>query len=297
MGLGKGEQAGATWLLSGIPRSGSSLCCRLAGQLPHAVALSEPIDNALFHDTLDAGVAAERIFAFVAEARKRILEEGVAPSVLVAGRVDDQMVTGRGGVPRQPQGQRGLLRVAKPLDSRFLLVVKHNALFAALLEQLIRRLPCLALVRNPVAVLASWETVDLPVHRGRVPAAERFAPALRAALDGEQDVLRRRVLVLNWFFSRYRDALPKERILRYEDVVQGGAEPLRRAMGVTAAVPAAKLANQNANALYRDVAAAPLLSALLSAGGAWREFYTAEDCHAVADSLQSAAARAYSERT
>ncbi len=298
MGLGKGEQAGATWLLSGIPRSGSSLCCRLAGQLPNAVALSEPIDNALFHDTLDAGVAAERIFAFVAEARKRILEEGVAPSVLVAGRVDDQMVAaGRGGVPRQPQGQRGLLRVAKPLDSRFLLVVKHNALFAALLEQLIPRLPCLALVRNPVAVLASWETVDLPVQRGRVPAAERFAPALRDALDGEPDVLRRRVMVLDWFFSRYRDALPKERILRYEDVVQGGAEPLRRAMGVTATAPAAKLANQNANALYRDVAPAPLLSALLSAGGAWREFYTAEDCHAVANSLQSATVRAYSERT
>lgn len=273
------------------------MCCRLAGQLPNAVALSEPIDNAVFHDTFDAGVAAERVFAFVAEARKRILEEGVAPSVLVDGRVDDQMVAAGGGVPRRPQGERGLLCIAKPLDSRFLLVVKHNALFAALLEGLTPRLPCLALVRNPLAVLASWETVDLPVHRGRVPAAERFAPALCAALDGEQDVLRRRVLVLDWFFSRYRDALPKERILRYEDVVQSGAEVLQRSLGVTAAAPAAKLTNQNANALYRDVAPGPLLSALLSAGGAWREFYTAEDCRAAADSLQSATARAYSERT
>lgn len=262
------------------------------------MALSEPIDNAVFHDTFDARVAAERVFAFVAEARKRILEEGVAPSVLVDGRVDDQMVVvGREGAPRQPQGQRGLLRIVKPLDSRFLLVVKHNALFAALLESLTPRLPCLALVRNPLAVLASWETVDLPVHRGRVPAAERFAPALRAALDSEQDVLRRRVLVLDWFFSRYRDALPKERILRYEDVVQSGAEILQRSLGVAAAAPEAKLANQNANVLYRDVAPALLLSALLSAGGAWREFYTAEDCRAAADSLQSATARAYSERT
>ena len=262
------------------------------------MALSEPIDNAVFHDTFDAGVAAERIFAFVAEVRKRILEEGVAPSVLVDGRVDDQMVAaGREGAPRQPQGQRGLLRIVKPLDSRLLLVVKHNALFAALLEQLTPRLPCLALVRNPLAVLASWETVDLPVHRGRVPAAERFAPALRAALDGEQDVLRRRVLVLNWFFSRYRDALPKERILRYEDVVQSGAGVLQRPLGVTAAAPEAKLANQNANALYRGVAPAPLLSALLSAGGAWREFYTEGECRAVANSLQSATARAYSGRT
>ena len=32
-----------TWLLSGVPRSGTSLCCRLAGDLPDVVALSEPI--------------------------------------------------------------------------------------------------------------------------------------------------------------------------------------------------------------------------------------------------------------
>ena len=290
VGLREGEQAGSTWLLSGIPRSGSSLCCRLVGQLPNAVALSEPIDNAVFHDTSEARLAAGRVLSFVAQARQRMLEEGVAPSVLVDGRVDDQMVAaGQGGAPRPPQGQRGLLRIAKPLDSRFRLVVKHNALFAALLEHLAPRLPCLALVRNPVAVLASWATVDLPVHRGRAPAAERFAPALRAALDRERDVLRRRVMVLDWFFSRYRSALPKERILRYEDVVEGGAELLRRSLGVTAAAPAATLANHNANALYQDVAPAPLLSALLSGGGAWSEFYTVDDCRSVADRLPGVA--------
>ena len=32
-----------TWLLSGVPRSGTSLCCRLAGALPDTVTLSEPI--------------------------------------------------------------------------------------------------------------------------------------------------------------------------------------------------------------------------------------------------------------
>lgn len=291
MGLREEEQAGPTWLLSGVPRSGSSLCCRLAGQLPNTVALSEPIDNALFHDTSDSRAAAGRIFAFVTEARRRILDQGTAPSVLVDGRVDDQMVAAdRGAAGRQPQGERGLLRIAKPLDSRFLLVVKHNALFAALLGQLTPRLPCLALVRNPVAVLASWATVDLPVRRGRVPAAERFAPALRAALDREGDVLRRRVIVLDWFFSRY-GALPRERIVRYEDVVRDGAAVLRRSFGVTAATPPTQLSNRNANALYQGVDAAPLLSALFAGDGAWSEFYGVEDCRATADALPRAAPR------
>ena len=37
-----------TWLLSGIPRSGTSLCCRLAGELTDTVALSEPIRRKAF---------------------------------------------------------------------------------------------------------------------------------------------------------------------------------------------------------------------------------------------------------
>ena len=268
------------------------MCCRLVGELPNAVALSEPIDSACFNDTLDARLAAQRIFAFVVKTRRRILDQGAAPSVLVDGRVDDQMVAAdRGGPVREPQGERGLLRIAKPLDSRFLLMVKHNALFAALLGELTPRLRCLALVRNPVAVLASWATVDLPVRRGRVPAAERFAPALRTALDREPDVLRRRVMVLDWFFSRYQSALRKDRILRYEDVVRDGAAELRQSLGVAAAVPAARLSNRNANALYKDVAAAPLLSALLAGDGAWRGFYGVEDCRAAADALARVASR------
>ena len=286
------EQAADTWLLCGIPRSGSSLCCRLANQLPNTVALSEPIDNAVFRDTSDALVAARRIAAFVARARERVLEDRLAPSMQVDGRLDDQMVAaGRGGAPRRPQGERGMIRIDKRLDAGFVLVVKHNALFAALLPQLTPRFACLGLVRNPVAVLASWETVDLPVRHGRAPAAERFDPALRAALNGEQDVLRRRVLVLNWFFARYRAMLPKTRIIRYEDVTRGGGGVLRRTFaGAGGAVES--LCNRNASALYQGVDAAPLLSALLSAGGAWTAFYSAEHCREAADALRRAAREA-----
>lgn len=286
MGLRKGEQAGATWLLSGIPRSGSSLCCRLVGQLPNTVALSEPIDNARFHDTTDARTACDRIAAHLAEARRRIVEEGRAPTVHVRGRLPDQMVAaGDGHALRRPRTERGLVAVAKPKDANFTLVVKHNALFAALLRPLAERFPCLALVRNPVAVLASWETVDLPVRRGRVPAGERFDPALRDALDAQEMPLQRRLTVLNWFFERFLRTLPRERIMRYEDVMESGGGVLRHALGGGAAPVAAALANQNINALYQGVAAAPLLAALLAGGGAWTAFYSEADCRAVADAL------------
>lgn len=272
------EQVADTWLLSGIPRSGSSLCCRLADRLPNTVALSEPIDAAVFHDTTEPRVACHRITAFATEARRRIQEEGVAPSVQVDGRLADQMVgVARCGV-RPPRAERGLIRIAKPLAADFRLVVKHNALFAALLPRLTSHLPCLALVRNPVAVLASWETVNLPVHRGRVPAGERFDPALRASLDREQDALRRRVRVLNWFFACYLAALPKERIIRYEELVRSGGGVLRRALGGKVAPPLERLSSRNARARYQGVDLERLLAALLAAGGAWTAFYSVDEC-------------------
>ena len=277
-----------TWLLSGIPRSGSSLCCRLAATLPNTVALSEPMESSAFHDTADALAACDRIVAFVDDARRRILDEGRAPSAHLAGRLADQMVGCAAlGALRPARNERGLVRVAKPVDPHFTLVVKHNALFAALLPHLAKRGRCLALVRNPLAVLASWETVDLPVRRGRVPAAERFAPTLRAALDAEQHALQRRITVLNWFFAQFQRVLPKARILRYEDVVASDGGVLRQALGGGGA-PVAELASRNVNVHYQGVAVTPILSALLAAGGAWTAFYDPADCRAVADALRAA---------
>ena len=279
----------SSWLLSGIPRSGSSLCCKLAGQLPNVVALSEPIDDAFFKRTTDPVVASDMVVAFAAQARRDILTEGRAPSVHVAGRVTDQMVANDAVAARSPQTQRGFIEVPKQLGEDFTLVVKHNALFAALLPWLAPRLPCLAVVRNPVAVLASWDTVQLPVHQGRVPAAERFDRPLRTALDAEPDVLQRRIVVLNWFFACYERELPPARIIRYEDVVGSDGAVLRQALQCGGTGPVDALSSRNANPLYREVALEAILDALLAAGGPWTRFYAPCECRAVANTIQAAA--------
>ena len=61
------------------------------------------------------------------------------------------------------------------LTPGFDLVVKHNALFTALLPDLLSAFPVYGIVRNPLAVLASWNAVNLPVKQGRIPA-ERSSP-------------------------------------------------------------------------------------------------------------------------
>ena len=277
-----------TWLLSGIPRSGSSLCCRLAGELPDTVALSEPMSLDRFAGAGGPVDACLRIENFTRETRERISVERRAPSVQVAGRLDDDRVGSRGAPVglRQPRGGQGEILIDKPLSDGFALLIKHNALFAALLPALGASFPCLALVRNPLAVLVSWQTVNLPVNQGRIPAGEQFDANLRLRLDGEPDALHRQIRVLDWFFDRFRTHIEPENVLRYEDVVESGGRALFRRLGRSNACPES-LQNRNANSLYRGAGVDALLEALLKAGGAWSEYYSGSDCERVADVIRS----------
>ena len=272
-----------TYLLSGIPRGGTSLCCRLAGELPNVVALSEPMNGPALAQPHDAAAAVASIAAFAAAARARILAERRAPTVHVAGRLHDDMVQppAKAAALRQRQSQRGDIPIDKPLTADFTLFIKQNALFAALLPALRPRFPCLALVRNPVAVLASWQTVRLPVQRGRLPAGERFDAALGAALDAEPNVLQRQILILDWFFAQYRAHLPAAAILRYEDVVATGGQALFRQLGTPG--PRRPLAARTPPVCPKQVAA--IVTALSASDGAWRHFYRPDDVQATADAL------------
>ena len=278
-----------TWLLSGIPRSGTSLCCRLAGGLPDLAALSEPLrPHEQIEDGSDPRNACVRIETLVGRIRTRILAERRAPSIEFGSRLDDHLAasghTDTGGL-RRLRAEWGEIPIDKPLSARFGLLVKHNALFAALLPRLAASFPFLALVRNPLAVLASWQTVDLPVHRGRIPMGERFDPELRRTLDGEPDPLRRQIVVLNWFFSRYRAHLPPEHVIRYEDLVGSGGQTLFRLLDHAGAAPVT-LKTRNDSALYGKAMTGTLLEALLESSGPWTRFYTPEDCKRVAEQIR-----------
>lgn len=279
-----GTQRRRTWLLSGIPRSGSSLCCRLAGQAADTVALTEPIGEGLM-DVADPAEACVRIERFVRQTRARIRHEGRAPALTVDGALADDLVSNDAAAGlRRAVSERGDIAVGGSLSKGFTLVVKHNALFAALLPRLSRRFPCVGLVRNPLAVLASWRSVDLAVHDGHVPVGERFDPGLARTLATQPSALARQVLILDWFFERFITHLPAQRILRYEDVVKTGGVALHRALGV-AAPPAESLTERNANALYDGAAAVELLAALLAGRRTWTALYSLADCERLADIL------------
>ena len=254
--------------------------------MPDTVALSEPFnaESLAVKMSRDPQRACVQIRSLVGEMRECILSEGRAPSVQVEGRLYDNIVASRpadSGL-RERRGEWGLITIGKSLSSQFTLVIRKNALFTALLPHLTDFFPCVVVVRNPLATLASWQTVDLPVHRGRVPGAEPYDRDLRRILDQEPERLRRQVTVLNWFFGRYRAHLDLRHVIRYEDLIESGGSVLFRLLGRDDAESVA-LESRNDNALYRGVSAQTLLQALLETGGAWTHYYRPRDLeHAAA---------------
>ena len=261
-------------VLTGLPRSGTTLATSLLNRLDDVVALSEPLRPP---DLMPAGSAAELVDEledFFREQRRSALEDGVVRSKVVDGHDTDNYV----GDERDAQGRRrlvaetGALRVTAPVSEQLRIVVKDLALSTALLPALLERFDVSALVRNPVAVLASWDTVAMPVSEGHAPHAEWFDADLARSLqvEGRRD---RQLLLLDWFFARFRDLLPRDRVVRYEDVIDSGGAAL------SAVVPEAEalredLGSRNTNAAYTSVDLGEIVDAVLGRpDAAWWTWY------------------------
>ncbi|WP_282276956.1 hypothetical protein [Stenotrophomonas sp. PS02297] len=267
--------SGRNIALTGVPRSGTTLCCKLLGQAADTVALFEPMPVHELPLRREQAIAA--VDAFFSASRRGLLESGKASSQQVGGQVPDNPFGSERGHsgPRVRMAHLGEIVVEKPLSAGFTLVVKHNAAFTALLPELGDAFDCYAVVRNPLAVLASWNSVDLPVAAGRMPAGERLDPALAARLDGEPEVLQRQLCLLDWVFGRFAAYVPTGRIIRYEEVVASEAGALAATTGV--AVPRSELSNRNASALYDPEACRRYADGLSGQAGAWGHFYDASD--------------------
>jgi hypothetical protein len=263
----------------------------LLGGLPDCVGLDEPIDRSEFlsdgspssrsgwlgrrkASSLPAAPDPDRIVAniesFFVATRRSILEDGVAMSKNVGGRVFASKIADAVG----PDGTRirlarlGEISISKPLTGDFTLVVKHNSAFAAVLDQLAKALPVFAIVRNPLSVLASWQTVAIPVHWGHANLAEAFDPSLAAELSTLPDTLDRQLHLLGWFFERFVAVLPPASILRYEDIVATDGKVLEVVHPLAAGL-SVPLASRNQAKVYDEKTMRELGERLLASRGAY----------------------------
>jgi hypothetical protein len=78
---------------------------------------------------------------------------------------------------------------------------------------------------------------------------EMFDPVLREALAAEPDRVDRQLTILRWYFSSYASLLPRQNVLRYEDLVASGGRALA-VIDPAAAMLREPLASRNTSDLY-----------------------------------------------
>lgn len=295
-------------LLTGPARAGTTLTCELLNRLPDTVALDEPLfgwqltgseapsamrkvlrrlgvksaKRRLGMSSPSGGVTGSRdravanIEQFVARTRTSLQERGVAVSKNVGGQVLGAKIadnkTDTGGLRRR-LAKRGEIQIDKKLPPDFVLVVKQNSGFTALLDELTPRYRVFAIIRSPLTVLCSWQTVPFAVHDGHAGIAESIDPELRFRLASEPDALARQLHLLSWFFRRYREALPDRSVVRYEDVVATRGTALA-VIAESANGLAAALTDRNRSSVYPPEMIRTLGKRLLESDGAYWDFYS-----------------------
>lgn len=215
-----------TTLIAALPRSGSTLLCTLLSKAPNTLALAEPLRSQRFADPEAAWAQVDRM---VPVFREQILTEKRAPMRTSGGNkaTDNFMKTPKAGEgPRPSEAKLQLVDVVQDLTPDFTLYLKHPTLFTALIPTAAGRpYRMVGLVRAPLAVLASWETVMLSVREGRATAAEKLHPDLKSYLDDAPSRYGRQARLMEWFLQRMAQ-LPRQAVIRYEDLIARPQETL-----------------------------------------------------------------------
>ncbi|GLR70868.1 sulfotransferase domain-containing protein [Agaribacter marinus] len=205
-------------LISGVPRSGTTLCCHLLNKQQHVVALHEPLNPKsinIYDDNAAAVISFEARKLYGAVRHGLPFEHGDICGLNISNPIGQERDVNSGR--RQQTAQRGRICVADYIGKDFLLVIKQNALFTAYLDKLLASFNVVCIVRNPVDVLLSWWTVDLPIGRGHIPAGENNDEKLKRRLQNVS-VIKRQLLIYEWFCERY--FTNNADVIAYEEIVK-----------------------------------------------------------------------------
>jgi hypothetical protein len=276
---------GRNIIIAGVPRSGTTMTCFLLNKLDNTVALDEPFGRELVEHR-EADAFCQEIVRFYERSRESLLRNRTGLSRQADGRIPDNIIGDefeQVGEARLRQGftKTGVVSFDKSLTEDFPLLVKQVAVFAPILGSLVGYFPCFAVMRNPLSVLGSWNSVQLPYYRGRVPPAEQMDRSLKRALKAIDDRLERQLYLLSWFYEQIHRHLPREAVVFYEDVIESRGKALRTILPEASSLDE-PLESRNRSRFYDAGLRQVLAQRLLDSDGAYWQFYSKESVQALA---------------
>jgi hypothetical protein len=258
-------------ILSGVPRSGTTLICKLLCECPNVIALNEPFPGSVF-DTRESSLTHinEAFHTF----RRNLLTTKKAPLRTNNGVITDNAYSVSES-HREKLVHRTEVYFDKPLSPDFTLILNQNAEFTLLLPEIAKVHPFYAVIRNPLDLLSSWNTVNIPVSRGKVAKADRLLPSLPARYNQKETLYEKQVEILDWYFDQYR-RIDRDHIIRYEELIDSQGKNLRTIIG-NIELPVWNLHSKNNNPLYDNTLRGTFLQLLIDRQGAYMHYYSEQD--------------------
>lgn len=278
-GRDKNINQGRNIILTGIPRSGTTLACKILGEVENQIALNEPIAGEKFKQGISGKKVIENAFS---DFRTSLLKKGLAPVRAQNGKITDNAYSEEVG-SRKKQLQRTEVKFDKKLNPDFTLILKHCSEFSLILPQLQDDFECFAIVRNPLAVLASWNSVDVPVSRGKVAKSQILNPGFFEKLEEIKTLEDKQFFILDWYYSCY-DILPQTNVIPYESIIASNGAALS-IISQKETISKSELSSKNQNHLYDKKAMASYLDILTSREGSYLKYYSKEEIIQIAENL------------
>lgn len=256
-------------LITGIPRSGTTLTNALIDSLPDCVALNEP----LWQAQQDFGGNPVKFANWLAEDFARIRghlhkEHPVPDRRTPEGKAITNFFAG--DKPAEDHSMMMLIKAGLP--EYFTLAMKHNALYMACLPEIAfhLELTIIALIRHPVHTIASWRRLNLPISQGKLPHGATYWPELHAISESNDELLIKQVKIYDLMCERLHDMRGAVRVLPYETLIDT-PELLCRAIGHDGPLDTSMI-KQNQTTIAKEEHNL-IANAVLKHGKHWQHFY------------------------
>ncbi len=224
------------YLITGIPRSGTTLLTSLIAENLDSVAFSEPewlksvrnisddCDQFLINFENQINLLRKQITDGIpVEIKKSRIKQGL-PDNYYHRNDQGEIILDKAEVP--------VLLAPQYANKPF--IIKANAQFTSCLTKLVKlnhtKISCV--IRNPIATIMSWRALDLPVSRGHVKVAEKYNASFSSQVHST-DLLIKQVRIIDWFFKQFHLNKDHINLIRYEELVSDAPNILSTLIGST----------------------------------------------------------------
>ncbi len=245
-------------IITGIPRSGTTLLTAIVDNMQDSVALNEPAWHYRWATPPEGALGGEDFARWVLgdfiTLRHKLLngipipekrkKDGTASTNYFRAEKEDAPTD---------NSVETISFTRNDLSENFTLAIKHPGLYLSILDQLValKGTTIIAIIRDPVGVIASWNSVPIPVKSGEL-LGSGYWPAMHALTKQPMDIIEKQVRIYDLICKRLHRFKNNIHVVRYEDLI-ADTSIIEKILGKPSQFPVSKIAKRSSDFYGADL--------------------------------------------